>query len=89
MGTDIYWTHQLTSRARIGIGYHYGTVASSASTEVASRDYVQHAFNIDINYALSRKMTIGLGYRYFKTDAENEQFNFDQNRAVLAFNYNF
>ena len=85
MGMDIYWTHQLSSRMRLGIGYHYGTVESS----LENRDYVQHAFNIDINYALSRKMTIGLGYRYFKTDADDELFNFDQNRAVLAFNYNF
>jgi hypothetical protein len=85
MGVDVYWTHQLSSRMRLGIGYHYGTVESS----LENRDYVQHAFNIDVNYALSRKMTIGLGYRYFQTDADQENFNFDQNRAVLAFNYNF
>lgn len=84
-GIDVYWTHQLTSRLRLGLGYHYGVVDSSRG----SRDYVQHAYNIDLNYALSRKMTVGLGYRYFTTDADDDAFDFDQSRAILAFNYNF
>ncbi len=84
-GLDVYWTHQLTSRLRMGLGYHYGVVDSSRG----SRDYVQQAYNIDFNYALSRKMTVGLGYRYFTTDADDDAFDFDQSRAILAFNYNF
>jgi hypothetical protein len=84
-GLDVYWTHQLTSRLRLGLGYHYGVVESSRS----GRDYVQQAYNIDFNYALSRKMTVGLGFRYFNTDADDDQFDFDQSRAILAFNYNF
>ena len=84
-GLDIYWTHQLTSRVRLGVGYHYGIV----ETNIADRGYIQQAFNLDVNYALNRKTTVGLGYRFFTTDADNGDYSFDQNRYVLAFNYNF
>lgn len=84
-GLDIYWTHQLTSRIRLGVGCHFGNVDSSR----LGGDYLEQGYNIDINYALSRKATIGLGYRYFRSDADVDGYDFDQNRAVLAFNYNF
>lgn len=84
-GVDVYWTHQLTSRMRLGLGCHVGNVDSSRF----GGDYLETGYNIDINYALSRKMTLGLGYRYFSSDADDSDYDFVQNRAVLAFNYNF
>jgi len=34
-------------------------------------------------------MNIGLGYRFFTTDADTEDFSFDQNRVIMSANYNF
>ena len=84
-GLDAYFSHQLTSRLRVGVGYHYGVAESSTP----NRDYTQQAFNVDLNYTLSRKMNVGLGYRFFTTDADTEDFSFDQNRVVMSANYNF
>jgi hypothetical protein len=84
-GFDAYLSHQLNSRLRLGVGYHYGVTESN----LASRDYVQHAFNVDLNFALSRKMTVALGYRFWTTDADDDVNDFDQNRAVVQVNYNF
>ncbi|MBL9113700.1 MAG: hypothetical protein JNJ83_01740 [Verrucomicrobiaceae bacterium] len=84
-GFDAYWTHQFTSRLRVGLGYHYGIVDSN----LESKSYVQHAYNVDFNYAVSKRMTIGIGYRFFNTEADDDSFSFKQNRAILAMNYNF
>lgn len=84
-GFDAYFSHQLTSKLRFGLGYHYGVAQSSTP----NRDYTQQAFNVDLNYTLSRKMNVGLGYRFFTTDADTEDFSFDQNRVVMSANYNF
>jgi hypothetical protein len=84
-GLDAYVSHQLNSRLRLGVGYHYGVTESS----LVNRDYVQHAFNVDLNFALSRKMTVALGYRFWTTDADDDVNDFDQNRAVVQVNYNF
>jgi hypothetical protein len=53
------------------------------------RDFDQNAFSADLNFLISRKATLSLGYRYFTTDAVDPQFAFDQNRFVMALNYNF
>ena len=84
-GLDAYLSHQLNSNVRLGVGYHYGVTESN----LANRDYVQHAFNVDLNFALSRKMTVALGYRFWTTNADDDVNDFDQNRAIVQFNYNF
>jgi hypothetical protein len=84
-GFDAYWTHQFSSRLRVGLGFHYGVVESN----VMARSYVQQAYNLDFNYAVSKKMTLGLGFRVFNTEADDDSFSFLQNRAILAMNYNF
>jgi len=84
-GIDVYLSHQLSSRARIGVGYHYGVTDS----DLPLRDYVQQAFNIDLSYALSRKFSVALGYRFWTTDADDATNDFDQNRVVMQMNYNF
>ena len=84
-GLDAYISHQLNSSVRLGVGYHYGVTESS----LANRDYVQHAFNVDLNFALSRKMTVALGYRFWTTNADDDVNDFDQNRAIVQINYNF
>ena len=84
-GLDAYLSHQLTTNFRLGLGYHFGVADSS----LIGRDYVQHAFNVDMNYAFSRKMSLTLGYRFFTTDADTDSLDFDQNRVILSANYNF
>ena len=84
-GLDAYISHQLTSRFRVGLGYHYGVTDS----ELAGRDYVQHAFNADVNFLLTRKCSVTLGYRHWTTNADDELNDFDQNRVIMAVNYNF
>ena len=84
-GLDAYLSHQLTSRLRFGVGYHFGV---SDSNQV-DRGYTQQAFNVDLNYLMSRKLNVGLGYRHFMTDGDTQDFTFDQNRVILSANYNF
>jgi hypothetical protein len=84
-GFDVYYTHQLTSRVRMGVGYHHG----QANSSLVNRSYVQDSFSIDFGYALTRKLGLSLGYRHYVTDAENDALDFVQNRVVLSANYNF
>lgn len=84
-GLDAYISHQLSSRVRLGLGYHFGVTES----ELPNRDYVQHAFNVDLNFALSRKLSVALGYRFWTTNADDDVNDFDQNRAIMQVNYNF
>lgn len=84
-GLDAYISHQLTSRIRLGVGYHFGVTESS----LPDRDYRQNAFNVDLNFALSRKLAIALGYRFWTTDADDDANDFEQNRAIMQVNYNF
>ncbi len=84
-GLDLYLSHQLTSRVRLGFGYHYGIANSS----LVNGGYDQQSFSFDVNYALSRKLSASLGYRYFMTDADLALLSFNQNRFILAMNYNF
>ena len=84
-GVDLYLTHQLTSRVRLGVGYHYGI----ANSNLIDGDYNQQSYSFDINYSLSRKLSASLGYRYFVTDAQLALASFNQNRYIMAMNYNF
>jgi len=84
-GLDAYLSHQLSSRARVGFGYHFGVTSSS----LPDRDYIQHAFNVDVNFAVTRKLSVALGYRFWTTNADNDVNDFDQNRAIVQVNYNF
>jgi hypothetical protein len=92
-GGDIYIAHRLTSHLQLGAGYHYGFSDPDAQPQAinaTSNDFVQQAFNVDLTYILSAKATLNLGYRYFttKVDGATGQ-DFNQNRVVLGFNYNF
>ncbi|MEQ1749585.1 MAG: hypothetical protein ABL974_09205, partial [Prosthecobacter sp.] len=92
-GGDIYIAHRLTSHLQLGAGYHYGFSdpdAQPQATNATNNDFVQQAFNVDLTYILSAKATLNLGYRYFttKVDGATGQ-DFNQNRVVLGFNYNF
>ncbi len=93
-GGDIYISHRLTSRVQVGAGYHYGYTESDPQGAAASAafqsEFNQHAINLDLSYALSPKATLTLGYRYYTTDVRNGgEFDFNQNRVVFGFNYNF
>ena len=92
-GVDLYLTQQLTPRLRAGLGYHYGVSDSNVETvpgaQVGVRNYTQQSFNFDLSYALSEKMFVTAGYRFMTTDAEDDSFDFDQNRMVFSANYNF
>jgi hypothetical protein len=90
-GFDAYVSHNLNSWCRLGVGYHYGNTDSNLKdpTSNLDRDFEQNAFSADLNFLISRKATLSFGYRYFTTDAEDPQFAFDQNRFVMALNYNF
>lgn len=84
-GLDVYLSHQFNSRVRVGAGYHYGVTDSN----LVGRGFVQNALSADFSYALSPKATLSLGYRFFTTDADDDVNDFDQNRVVMALNYNF
>lgn len=84
-GIDTYLSHQLNSRVRVGFGYHYGNTDS----DLPDRDYIQHAFNVDVNFAVTRKLAVALGYRFWTTNADTDENDFDQNRVILSGTYNF
>ena len=97
-GLDVYASHQVNSRIRIGVGYHWGQTESnvqdlaywkSIDPSLPSRDFSQQAFSFDISYALSNKFNVGIGYRYFMTDADDDRNSFDQSRVIFAGTYNF
>lgn len=84
-GVDALFTHRLTNRVTLGLGYHFGNTDS----ELVGRDYCQNSFTLDFNYALNAKLNVGLGYRYLTTDAEEDILSYDQNRFIMSMNYNF
>lgn len=84
-GFDVYYNHQITSKIRMGAGYHFGVTDSDSP----AGDFDQHAFNVDFSAMLTQKSSINLGYRYFLTNAYNSNFDFQQHRIVLGLNYNF
>jgi hypothetical protein len=91
-GVDVYFSHQLSSRMRLGLGYHFGRTESQGrglGVGPLPRDFDQHAFNVDLSYQLSRKASLIFGYRHLTTDAANAALSFDQNRFITALNYNF
>lgn len=84
-GVDALLTHRLTNRVTLGVGYHYGNTDS----EFENRDYNQHSYTLDFNYALNAKLNVGLGYRFLTTDADDDTLDYDQNRFIMSMNYNF
>lgn len=84
-GFDTYYNHQISSKVRAGIGYHFGRTDSQAQTG----DFDQHAFNLDFSTTLTQKASINFGYRYFLTNAYNSDMDFQQHRVILGLNYNF
>lgn len=84
-GFDAYYNHQITSKIRMGAGYHFGRTDS----EAANGDFDQHAFNLDFTTVLTQKASLNFGYRYFLTNAYNSNFDFTQHRVILGLNYNF
>jgi len=84
-GLDAFLSHRLTNQVTLGFGYHYGDTDSN----LEGRDYLQHSFTFDVNYAVNSKLNVGLGYRHFTTDAEDPTLSFDQNRVIMTMNYNF
>ena len=85
-GADFYYTHQITSKLRFGTGYHFGRADYYG---VTGRDTYQHGFSADLNYAISAKAGLNLGYRYFFTDAKQAANDSTQSRIIMGFNYNF
>lgn len=85
-GVDLYYTHQLTSKLRAGLGYHFGR---ADYTGVAGRDADQNGFSFDLNYILTAKAGINLGYRYFVTNYRQINADSTQTRVILGLNYNF
>lgn len=84
-GLDFYYTHQLSSKLRLGTGYHFGRADSVA----VGADFDQHGFSFDLNYVLSAKAGVNLGYRYFITDSKGANNDSTQSRVIIGFNYNF
>lgn len=86
-GVDFYYTHQITTKLRLGAGYHYGRADSISP--IIPQDYDQHGFSVDLNYMLNAKAGVNLGYRYFITDSRGANNDSTQTRLILGFNYNF
>lgn len=84
-GVDFYYTHQLTSKLRLGTGYHWGRADSVA----IGQDSDQHGFSLDLNYTLSAKAGVNFGYRYFITDSRDANNDSTQSRVIIGLNYNF
>ncbi len=84
-GLDFYYTHQLTSKLRLGAGYHFGR----SDSQNPLQDFDQHGFSVDLNYMLSAKAGVNLGYRYFLTDTVGVNTDATQTRLILGINYNF
>jgi hypothetical protein len=90
-GFDAYLSHNINSWCRAGIGYHYGNTDSGGieSEPDVDRDFQQYSYSADLSFMLSRKASLSFGYRHFTTDGEDPEFSFEQNRFVMALNYNF
>ncbi|HRK15577.1 MAG TPA: hypothetical protein PK490_14955 [Prosthecobacter sp.] len=103
-GMDIHVSHRVTSKLTAGVGYHYGRTdtdrmgSSNALGSLGSAanfgTFDQHAWNVDLTYALNHKASLIFGYRYYLTDMLSGpgRFNdqdFTQNRLIMGFNYNF
>ena len=85
-GFDLYYTHQITSKLRAGTGYHFGRAEYIG---VVGRNSDQDGFSFDLNYSLTAKAGINLGYRYFVTNYKQSPNSSTQTRVILGLNYNF
>lgn len=93
-GIDLYLSHRINSKVTVGAGYHFGRTDTDNVGDRATRgNFDQHALNFDVTYALSPKSNMVLGYRFFLTDVTTgpsyDYQDFEQNRFILGFNYNF
>ncbi len=87
-GIDFYYTHQLSSKLRLGAGYHFGR-SDSQSPQLLPQDFDQNGFSIDLNYMINAKAGVNLGYRHFITDTRGIANDSTQSRVILGINYNF
>ena len=85
-GVDLYYTHQITSKLRAGTGYHFGRADYSG---VIGRDVDQNGFSFDLNYSMTAKAGLNLGYRYFVSNYKQSNADSTQTRVILGLNYNF
>jgi hypothetical protein len=85
-GVDLYYTHQITSKLRAGTGYHFGRADYYG---IVGRDADQSGFSFDLNYTLTAKAGVNLGYRYFVTNYKQSNADSTQTRVILGLNYNF
>ena len=85
-GFDLYYTHQITSKLRAGSGYHFGR---AEYTGVIGRNADQDGFSFDLNYTLTKKAGLNIGYRYFVTNYKQSSNSSTQTRVILGLNYNF
>ena len=83
---DLYYTHQITSKLRAGTGYHFGRADYSG---VIGRDVDQNGFSFDLNYSMTAKAGLNLGYRYFVSNYKQSNADSTQTRVILGLNYNF
>lgn len=90
-GIDTYMSHNLNSWCRAGVGFHYGKTDSGGieSEPDVDRDFQQFSYSADLSFMISRKASLSLGYRHFTTEGAEDEFSFEQNRFVMALNYNF
>jgi hypothetical protein len=96
-GFDLYYSHQITSKVRMGLGYHLGRSrvsdiqgnAANHFTSAPAYRFIQHAFNADLSMALTQKASLMLGYRYYTNDTQGINQSFDQHRFIMGLNYNF
>ena len=95
-GFDAHLSHRLSSRMLFGVGYHYGMTDAVRQTSAnavgpgGDGDFEQHAFNVDLTYVLTSKCNLSFGYRHFITNVlSGGAAGFDQNRVIIALNYNF
>jgi hypothetical protein len=90
-GLDTYLSHNLNSWCRAGVGFHYGNTDSGGleAEPGQDRDFEQYSYSADLSFMISRKASLSVGFRHFTTEGAEEQFSFEQNRFVMALNYNF
>jgi opacity protein-like surface antigen len=79
------YTQQITSRLNVSFRAGYNKLTS----QISDLGISQQNFDIDARYALSKKMSLQLGYRYLQNDQDADQFSFDQHRFLMGVNYNF
>jgi hypothetical protein len=81
----VNYTQQITTRLNVSFRCGYNKLTS----DLFGYDIKQSNFDIDARYALSKKMSLQMGYRYLQNDQANDRLSFDQHRFLMGVNYNF